>query len=259
MSRLLIASLDRFGPLSPATRERLAACPQTNETYGPRAKLVAVGQRARLRLLTRGLAIKQAVLADGGRQIFGIATPGDLIDLNGLFVGTDQEIVGLGPCEVRMITAAELRALLEHHPDLLGALCRAVLSEARAQRSWMINLGRRSALARGAHLLCEIYWRQSALALARDGRCAFPAVQNDIADALGLSRVHTHRILRSLRETGLISVRHGVLHIHDWASLAALGAFDPSACRAQRDDGADAKRVHQTSSQRPWQDSARGL
>jgi hypothetical protein len=99
----------------------------------------------------------------------------------------------------------------------------------------MVSLGRRTAAARAANLLAEIYWRQQTLALARDGRCALPATQSDIADALGLSVVHTHRVLRALHDDGLAVLRNRVLHILDWERLTALGSFNPDPLRPQRD------------------------
>ena len=84
MNRLLIASLDRFGPLSDGARDELTTCSQAIERFEPGQVMVPVGARSRLRLLARGLAVKQQVLPEGGRQIFGVATPGDLIDLGGL-------------------------------------------------------------------------------------------------------------------------------------------------------------------------------
>lgn len=235
MNRLLIASLDRFGPLRDGVRDSLMSCSQTVEHIEAGQRILAPGGRSRLRLLARGLAVKQHVLPDGGRQIFGIATPGDLIDLSGLYVGADHEVRALGPCEVRKTTTQELRAMLKAHPSLLAALCRVVLTEARQQRNWMISLGRRSAQARTANLFCEVYWRQQVLNLAADGRCVFPAMQADIADALGLSVVHIHRVLRALRDEGLATLRNGVLQIDDWDGLAILGAFDVERLRPQQD------------------------
>lgn len=235
MNRLLIASLDRFGPLREGVRERLAECALTSETFEAGELVLPAGERSSLRLLARGLAVKQSVLKDGARQIFGVATPGDLIDLAGLFVGIDYEVRALAPCEVRKVGAREFRGMLQDHASLLAALCRAVLTEARAQRNAMVSLGRRSAAARTANLFCEIYWRQKTLGLAKDERCAFPAVQGDIADALGLSVVHIHRVLRGLRDDGLAVIKNGVLQILDWERLAALGDFDPEAFRPQID------------------------
>lgn len=235
MNRLLIASLDRFGPLREGLRERLSECVLTSETFEAGDLILAAGERSCLRLLARGLAVKQTVLSGGGRQIFSVATPGDLIDLAGLFVGTDYEVRALASCEVRKLSAQDLQAMLGDHASLLSTLCRAVLTEARAQRNRLINLGRRSAAARTANLFCEIYWRQKSLGLAKGNRCALPAVQGDIADALGLSVVHIHRVLRGLRDDDLAVVKTGVLQILDWDRLAALGDFDQEAFRPQTD------------------------
>ncbi|CAN5487780.1 Crp/Fnr family transcriptional regulator [soil metagenome] len=240
MSRLLIASVDRFGPLQNDVRDGLGDLAQDLVTVGAGQVIVPEGAPSRLRLLSRGIAVRQHVLADGGRQILGFAVPGDLLDLSGLFTGVDHEVRALGPCEVRQVAAHEVRFLIRRHPSLLAALCRAVMTEGRMQRNWMVGLGRRTALSRTANLLCEIYARQAVVALALESRCPFPALQADIADALGLSAVHTHRVLRTLTKMGLATVREGYLTIHDWDGLAALAEFDPEGLRPMHDPRAAA-------------------
>lgn len=238
MSRLLIASIDRFGPIQHDVRDSLADCSQSVVQAPAGQTIVAAGAPSRFRLLSRGVAVRQHVLADGGRQILGFATPGDLLDLSGLFTGVDHEVRALGACEIRQTSAHEVRAMVRRHPNLLAALCRALMTEARSQRNWMVGLGRRTAPSRTANLFCEIYMRQKVVALAQDGRCQFPALQSDIADALGLSVVHTHRVLRSLKTQGLATLRDGQLTIHDWHGLAALAEFDPECFRPQYDPAA---------------------
>ena len=235
MSRLLIASIDRFGPVQNEVRDGLAACSQTILQVAAGQTIVEPAAPSRFRLLARGLAVRQHVMADGGRQILGFATPGDLLDVSGLFSGADHEVRALGDCEIRQTSAPEARALVRRHPNLLAALCRVVMTEARLHRNWIVGLGRRSAMARTANLFCEIYARQKVVALAQDGHCPFPALQADIADALGLSVVHTHRILRTLRSDGLAVLRGGRLSIPDWDGLAALAEFDPACFRPQSD------------------------
>lgn len=235
MSRLLIASIDRFGPIQNDARDSLADAAQEVVQVAAGQPIVLPGAPSRFRLLSRGVAVRQHVLADGGRQILGFATPGDLLDLSGLFTGNDHEVRALGVCEIRQTSAHEVRAMIRRHPSLLAALCRAVMTEARLQRNWMVGLGRRTALARTANLFCEIYARQKVVALAQEGRCPFPALQSDIADALGLSVVHTHRVLQSLKKMGLATLRDGQLTIVDWDGLAALAEFDPECFRPQHD------------------------
>ena len=235
MSRLLIASLDRFGPLQNDARDSLADASQDVLQAASGHVLVPPGAPSRLTVLSRGVAVRQHVLADGGRQILGVSAPGDLLDLSGLFAGADHEVRALGACEIRQTSAHEARAMIRRHPSLLAALCRAVMTEARVQRNWMVGLGRRTALARTANLFCEIYTRQKVVAQAQENHCPFPALQSDIADALGLSVVHTHRVLQSLKKMSLAVLRDGRLTILDWDGLAALAEFDPECLRPQHD------------------------
>ncbi len=233
MSRLLIASIDRFGPIHSAARVSLGNCSQADLQVSARQIIVERGAPSRFGVLTQGVAVRQQVLVDGARQILGFVTPGDLIDLSGLFAGADHEVRALSACEIRQTTAEEVRALISRHPTLLAALCRAVMTEARMQRNWMVGLGRRTPTARTANLFCEIYRRLEMVALAQDGRCLFPALQSDLADALGLSVVHTNRVLKSLNADGLATLRSGRLTILDWDGLAALAQFDPASFRSQ--------------------------
>lgn len=238
MNRLLIASIDRFGPLKDDVRASLAACSQAVLAASPGQNLTKKGEPSQLRVLVTGLAARQHVLAGGQRQILGFAVPGDLLDLAGLFVGVDYEIRAVSSCEIRHTTPREARSLIRHHPNLLAALCRAALTEAKLQRNWVVGLGRRSALSRTANLFCEIYARQKAVGLGADGRCRFPVLQADIADALGLSVVHTHRLLQGLRKSGLAVLRDGVLTIPDWDKLVVLAEFDPECFQPQHDPSA---------------------
>ena len=57
-----------------------------------------------------------------------------------------------------------------------------------------------------------------------------PISQYLIADALGLTAIHVNRVLRSLREEGVVTLRKDRVTIHDRARLMAIAG----------DDGADA-------------------
>jgi CRP-like cAMP-binding protein len=52
--------------------------------------------------------------------------------------------------------------------------------------------------------------------------------QADIGDAVGLSTVHINRVLRDLREAGLLSFRNGVVAFLDRQRLMELVDFDES-------------------------------
>jgi CRP-like cAMP-binding protein len=62
--------------------------------------------------------------------------------------------------------------------------------------------------------------------LVQDMEFDFPLTQNDLADLLGLSAVHTNRSLQELRKLGLISLHGRRLKILNFDELRELSFFD---------------------------------
>ena len=92
------------------------------------------------------------------------------------------------------------------------------------------TLGRRNALQRTAWALLRIYRRLSALNLCdAEGAVPFPYRQADLADALGLSMVHTNKTLARLRDQVQIGGRR--LRVRDECALAKLSLTDPDEPR----------------------------
>ncbi|WP_449409393.1 Crp/Fnr family transcriptional regulator [Methylobacterium komagatae] len=87
-----------------------------------------------------------------------------------------------------------------------------------------------------AHLFCELMLRLETVGLAVDHSCQLPLTQYELGDALGITSVHVNRILRELRESGLITLSGGRLTIHDWDALAKAAEFDPSYLHLRRLD-----------------------
>ena len=95
-------------------------------------------------------------------------------------------------------------------------------------REWILNVGRREAYGRMAHLLCEFYVRLKAVGLTNGHAYEMPFTQAELADATGLSTVHVNRTLQELRHDGLIKTQAGKVIIEDWDGLRAAGEFDPT-------------------------------
>ena len=51
-----------------------------------------------------------------------------------------------------------------------------------------------------------------------------PMTQQEIADHLGLTLVHVNRVLRRLREAGIVTVQRGVVTVDEMARLSQLAA-----------------------------------
>jgi DNA-binding transcriptional regulator LsrR (DeoR family) len=77
-----------------------------------------------------------------------------------------------------------------------------------------------------AHLLCELMMRMKSAGLAEETGYELPVTQAQLADATGLTSVHVNRVLKALREAGLISLEVRSLRILDLARLEAVGDFN---------------------------------
>jgi CRP-like cAMP-binding protein len=110
--------------------------------------------------------------------------------------------------------------------SLTGVLWRETLVDAAIFREWMVNLGKRDAMARIAHLLCELALRLRAVGLARGDRFTFPASQLDVADATGMTAVHANRMIQQLRGQRLVQWDGSDVTIQDIDGLKRVAEFD---------------------------------
>lgn len=94
-------------------------------------------------------------------------------------------------------------------------------------REWVLNVGRREAFSRMAHLLCEFRVRLKAVGLAEGDTFDLPFTQGELADAIGASNVHVNRVLQELRAKGLIRSKGTQVTIPDWEKLKEAAGFDP--------------------------------
>jgi len=195
-------------------------------------------QPTEVHLIVQGFACRYKLLPDGRRQIMAFLIAGDFCDLRSLLMHQmDFGVAALGRTTVAVISHERLLSIIEKHPRLGLALWRDTMIDAAIYRQWLINVGRRSAYARIAHSLCEVWWRMEAAGLARDGSYELPMTQTEIGDAMGLSVVHVNRTLQQLRADGLIKFKSNIVQVLDWQLLQKAGEFDPSYLQIAPDLG----------------------
>ena len=192
--------------------------------------LVCEGDRAeKIRILLSGWACRYKMLEDGRRQIVGFVLPGNICDpFTYLFSSTDHSIGTLTPVVYSELERAHFERLIASDATVAEALHCETLAEVSIQREWTINLGRRDALERVAHVICELFERLNAVGLADGTSFAFPMTQTDLADATGLSTVHLNRTLQELRSSGLITLKDRNLTINDFRALSNAAMFNPN-------------------------------
>ena len=110
-------------------------------------------------------------------------------------------------------------------PAIGTAIIQLTLVESSILREWVVNVGRRDARARIAHILCEFAVRLESRGLTTDHGFELPMTQEQLADATGLTSVHVNRVLKSLEAEGLISRKRRQIHFSDWRALQDAGDF----------------------------------
>lgn len=142
--------------------------------------------------------------------------PGDPIDLHDFLLKMmDHSLVALSDVTVAVVQRTDLKRVTECARRLTRALCLETLIGAAIHRQWLVALGRKDAVTRLAQLICELYLRLEAVALAEDHAFRCLLTQSELADMLGMSSVHVNRSLKALRDTGLVRWRNGQVSIHD--------------------------------------------
>ena len=112
-----------------------------------------------------------------------------------------------------------MREIARTHHGIAEAIWRDTLIDASIFREWIVNVGRRDARERIAHLFCEMYVRMASVGLAGDNGFELRLTQGQIGEATGLTPVHVNRTLQDLRKSGLIASESRYLRILDWAGL----------------------------------------
>lgn len=224
-----IASIATF-ELSDPERTALEMLPMEIAEVAPHQDIACEHDRpGRSFAVLRGIAASYKITRDGDRQITAYYVPGDVPDFQSLHLEVlDFSIAAASPCRIGFVGHDALRALFDAHPRLGSAVWRATLIDGAVSREWLLNIGRREAYPRLAHLFCELVTRMRAVGRADGHSCEFPVRQADLADALGITQVHLGRVLRELRERGLITFGAGRLTVHDWPALTEAAGFDPT-------------------------------
>lgn len=189
-----------------------------------------------MRLLVDGWACRYKMLEDGRRQILSFFLPGDICDFN-IFVlkHMDHSMMALTPAHYVTLSPQDFENLTLSHPRILQAFWWETLVNASIQREWTVSLGRRSALERMSHLLCELFIRLRLVGLTKDIRCDLPVTQTELADALGLTPVHVSRTMKELRSRQVIRLQNRQLEILDFDMLCQIAMFNADYLHLDRE------------------------
>jgi CRP-like cAMP-binding protein len=226
----LVRKLGAFVALSGAELSVLDALHKRRRTFVAGRDLVQQGQSDQAAyVLASGWACSYVLLPDGQRQIIDFQIPGDFLGLRSVLLKiSDHGIEPITDIEVTEIVATELLDAFGRTPRLAAAVLWAASRDEAMVVEHLVGVGRREASQRVAHFLLELGARLTLVGLGTKAGYACPLTQYHLADALGLSAIHINRVLRNLREAGMVTFRDGFVAFDDYGQLTDFAQFDPT-------------------------------
>jgi CRP-like cAMP-binding protein len=209
-------NLRACGLFKPLTGEELASIQEIKSAHlqmTAGSEIIRIGDTApEVYTLYAGWAFRYKMLPDGRRQILAFLLPGDLLGLQAaMFDAALFGIEALTDVELCVLPRQKLWGVFGKMPALafdvawLGSRSESFVDEN------LTSVGRRTASERVAALIVTIYKRAMMLGMVDNQTFAFPLTQQHIADALGLSLVHTNKTLARLRRMGMFKQPNGMM------------------------------------------------
>jgi len=182
---------------------------------------------AHLYTLLSGWAFRYKTLPDGRRQILNFVLPGDFLGLQASIINEMQHSVEtLTTAMLCVFPRDKLWDLYTHYPSLAFDLTWLAAREEQMIDEHLLSVGRRHALERVAFVLLHLYARAEDIGLASGNKIQFPFTQQHLADALGMSLVHTNKTLARLMDRKVVRWKDKVFEIADREELAKIAIFD---------------------------------
>ena len=224
----LARKLGAFVALSETELVVLEELNKRRRTFVAGRDLVEQGQTEQSAyVLSSGWACSYKLLEDGQRQIVDFQVPGDFLGLRSLLMHvSDHSVEPINDIEVTEVLRNDLLGVFTQTPRLATAILLAASRDEAMVVEHLVNIGRRSAAERTANFLLELGARLALVGMGSKAGFECPLSQYLMADALGLSAVHVNRVLRQLREDGLVTFRDGFVSFDNYERLTEFAEFD---------------------------------
>lgn len=167
-------------------------------------------------------------LKNGGRQVLDFRLPGEVFGIESLlYRRTLYSCQALTSCVVAQIQHSKFEITQDRFPRLASAFLLTAVKDGAIYHERAVNLGRRPAFQRIAHLFLELEKRARAALIIRDNEVLLPLTQQNIADCTGLTVPYVNRILQQMRSIELLDYGPHGLTLLDAKRLAIAAGFEP--------------------------------
>lgn len=185
---------------------------------------------AQLYTVLSGMGIRYKTLENGRRQVIGFVMPGDFVGLQaGVMKEMCHSVEASTPMRLCVFNRSRVYELFKRQPERAYALTHIAAVEEHFLGDALATVGQRGALEKVAWSLHRFFRRADALGLTTNSSCPLPFRQQDLADALGLSLVHTNKTLAKLKAQSVVAWANGALEVLDEEKLGKLSRIDPES------------------------------
>lgn len=181
-----------------------------------------------------GMGLRYKFLENGKRQVVNMIFPGDFIGLQaGLMGEMGHSVEATTKMTLCVFNRSAIWNFFKDNPERAFAITWLAAVEEHFLGDALATVGQRSAIQAISWALAKMFLRGQSLGLVNNGQMAMPYRQQDLADALGLSLVHTNKTLGALKGRQLAHWSDGVLSISDIDALAKVALLDDTSIQVR--------------------------
>ncbi|WXU00386.1 MAG: Nitrogen fixation regulation protein FixK [Catillopecten margaritatus gill symbiont] len=181
--------------------------------------------------LRTGFLVLYNDLSNGGRQILRVVLPGDFV---GFSRNNKGELLYSIKVEVDSTICLffddNVTKMVSENPEIAKRLIEIQSHEISLYQQRLLNLGQKTATENLAYLIMELYSRIRVQSPdyfnLTTGEAFFPLNQEDMGDALGLTKVHVNRVIADFKDQGLITCGRKKMCVIDEQHLSNIAEFD---------------------------------
>ena len=220
----LVQSYDRIVSLSHAEKAFLHSLEEQPTDFNAGDVIAAQASHCdQLFVVSQGWCISEIADDTGQCQIIDVDLPGDIIGTREVaFARRLSTLRAVTPTTVCPFPRRRLNTMFRDAPRLSGVFVLIAMQREAILSERIFDLGRRDALARVCHFLLEIQERLKDSCTVDGHEIQLPLTQQHLADTLGLTSVHISRVIRRLREMGVVDIKRGQALILDPKRLRVL-------------------------------------
>lgn len=238
----LLAQLPYFSGLDHRTLLEIGRTLR-RRTFQPGETMVVEGKPCEgLYFVIQGQVRLSKRSAEGREHVLRVLGPGVTFNDVAVFDGgpNSENAVAVGATTVGFIPTAEMRALVDRHPEVAKAALRVFSSRQRALGDVVEDLALRDVTTRVARLLLGCIGRHAHIVEHAPDACA-RITHREIASMVGSVREVVQRALKDLERDGAIALERSRIRIRDPAKLeqrahlsdeSAAGVMSPPGTRS---------------------------